>query len=153
MLQQQQRKRDIAKFWHMCLEHMSERGLQVLHKRSALSCIRYCKLDLCKFCIIGKQYRVAFSTSQYKIKSLLDLIQTDVWGPSPVASIGGASYYVTFIDDFSRKVRVYFLKQNRKYFRSSRNEKFWCKIRWGGRWKSWGLMMEVNTPPKNSKTT
>ena len=53
---------------------------------------------------MGRQRRVAFFTSQYKIKSLLDLMHMDVWGPSPVASIGGARYYVTFIDDFSRKV-------------------------------------------------
>jgi len=57
---------------------------------------------------MGRQRRVAFSTSQHKTKDLLDLIHTDVWGPSPVASIGGVRYYVTFIDDFSRRVSVYF---------------------------------------------
>ena len=29
-------KEDTTKLWHMCLRHMSERGLQILHKRSAL---------------------------------------------------------------------------------------------------------------------
>ena len=29
---------------------------------------------------------------------------------SPVASLGGSTYYITFIDDSSRKVWVYFLK-------------------------------------------
>jgi len=53
---------------------------------------------------MSRQRRVAFSTSQHKIKGSLDLIHTDVWGPLPVASMGGARYYVTFIDDFSRKV-------------------------------------------------
>ena len=65
---------------------------------------------------MGRQRRVAFSTSQHKIKGLLDLTHTDVWGPSPEASIGGARYYVTFIDDFSRKIWVYFLKQISKVF-------------------------------------
>jgi len=37
-------------------------------------------------------------------------------GPSPVASIGGARYYVTFIDDLSGKVWVYFLKQKSEVF-------------------------------------
>jgi len=41
---------------------------------------------------------------------------TNVWGPSPVASIGGARYYVTFIDDFSRTILVYFLKQKLEVF-------------------------------------
>ena len=50
-------KEDTTRLWHM--RHMSERGLQALHKRSALSDIKYCKLDLCKFCIMGRQRRVA----------------------------------------------------------------------------------------------
>jgi len=65
---------------------------------------------------MGRQCRVAFSTSQHKTKGLLDLIHTDMWGPSLVASIGGIRYYVTFIDDFSRKIWVYFLKQKSKVF-------------------------------------
>ena len=40
----------------------------------------------------------------------------DVWEPSSVTSIGGARYHITFIDDFSRKVWVYFLKQKSKVF-------------------------------------
>ena len=43
---------DTTRLWHMCLRHMSERGLQALHKSSALPGIKYCKLDLCKFCIM-----------------------------------------------------------------------------------------------------
>jgi len=104
-------KEETTRNWHMRLGHMSERGLQALYKRSALSGIKYCKLDLCKFCIMDRRCKVAFSTSQHKTKSLLDLIHMGVWGSSPVTSIGGARYYVTFIDDFSRKVWVYFLKQ------------------------------------------
>ena len=84
----------------MRLRHMSERGLQALHKRRALSGITHCRLDLYKFYIMGRQRRVAFSVSQRMTKSLLDLIHTDMY---PVASIGDARYYVTFIDDFFRK--------------------------------------------------
>jgi len=87
-----------------------------MHKRSALPGIKYYKLDLCKFCIMDRQCRVAFFTSQHKTKGLLDLIHTDVRGPSPLASIEGARYYVTFIDDFSNKVWVYFLNQKSKVF-------------------------------------
>ena len=64
-----------------------ERGLQVLHNKCALSDIKYYKLDLYKFCIMGSQCRVAFSTSQHKTKGLLDIIHMDVWGSSLVASI------------------------------------------------------------------
>ena len=95
---------DTIRLWHMHLGHMSEQGLQTPHKRSALPDIKYCTLDLYKFCIMSRQRRVAFSTSQHKTKGLLDLIHTDVWRPSPIAFIGRARNYVTFIDDFLRKV-------------------------------------------------
>ena len=37
------------------------------------------------------------------------LQHTNVWEPSTVTSLGGSNYYVTFIDDSTRKVWVYFL--------------------------------------------
>ena len=40
----------------------------------------------------------------------LELEHMDLWSPAPVASLGGSWYYITFIDDSSRKVWVYFLK-------------------------------------------
>jgi nicotinamide mononucleotide adenylyltransferase len=46
----------------------------------------------------------------------LELVHTDVWGPAAVSSIGGKSYFVTFIDDHSRKVWVYFLKQKSEVY-------------------------------------
>jgi hypothetical protein len=40
----------------------------------------------------------------------LELVHSDLWGPSLVASLGGSQYYITFIDDSSRMVWIYFLK-------------------------------------------
>ena len=40
----------------------------------------------------------------------LALVHSDLCGPMPNLSLGGASYFMTFIDDYSRKVWVYFLK-------------------------------------------
>jgi len=64
---------DTTRLWYMRLGHMSKRGLQVLHIKGALPGIKYCKLDLCKFCIIDRQRRVNFSALQHKTKGLLDL--------------------------------------------------------------------------------
>ena len=38
-------------------------------------------------------------------------MHSDVCGPMPVLSLGGALYFVTFIDDATRKVWVYILKR------------------------------------------
>jgi len=65
-------------------------------------------------CVImmGKQSRAPFNSSNTEIKSMtiLELVHTDLCGPMEVTSSGGARYLLTFIDDFSRKVFVYFLK-------------------------------------------
>ena len=116
-------KDDTTRLWHMHLGHISERGHQILHGKGVLPGIKKCKLDFCKFCIMCRQRRVSFSTSKYKTRGLLDLVHTDVWGPSPVASVGGARYYVTFIDDFSRKLWVYFLKQKSEVFQKFKDWK------------------------------
>jgi len=41
---------------------------------------------------------------------LLDLVHSDFCGPFKVRSHGGALYFVTFIDDYSRKGWVFSLK-------------------------------------------
>ena len=39
-----------------------------------------------------------------------DEVHSDLWGPSPLATIGGHIYYVTFTDDFSRYTSLELLK-------------------------------------------
>jgi len=47
---------------------------------------------------------------------MLELVHIDVWGKASVPSLGGSLYFVTFIDDSSRKVWVYFLKHKSNVF-------------------------------------
>ena len=51
-------KLDSTTLWHMRLGHMGERGMMELHKRKLLKCIKSCKLELCKYCVFGKQNKV-----------------------------------------------------------------------------------------------
>ena len=43
-------------------------------------------------------------------------MNTNVWGPTHVSSLGGSHYYVTFIDDASRKNWVYCIKRKSDVF-------------------------------------
>jgi poly(A) polymerase Pap1 len=54
--------------------------------------------------------------SQGWASQLLEIIHTDVCGPMRITSHGGARYFFTFIDYFSRKNHVYFLKAKGKAF-------------------------------------
>ena len=62
-------------------------------------------LEKCSHCMIGKKTRVSFKKHPPSRKSdLLELVHSKVCGPLKVKSFGGALYFVTFIDDYSRKI-------------------------------------------------
>ena len=42
-----------------------------------------------------------FNSSESISTDIFDLIHSDVWGSSPVSSIGGSRYFVVFVDDYS----------------------------------------------------
>jgi hypothetical protein len=44
--------------WNHRLGHMSEKGMQILHKRNLLTDLKQIDLDLCENCIYGKRKRV-----------------------------------------------------------------------------------------------
>ena len=54
--------------------------------------------------------------SETKTKGTLELIHSDVSGPIPSTTLSGYEYYVTFIDDYSRKTWIYFLKNKSEVF-------------------------------------
>ena len=63
-------------------------------------------LVFCKHCIFGNQCRQKIKACSLFSKGVLDYMHSDLWGPSPTISYGGETYYVLYIDDFSRKVWV-----------------------------------------------
>jgi transposase InsO family protein len=66
---------------------------------------------VCEACIEGKQQRTSFTKDEAtRASKLLELVHSDVCGLMKTTSRGGARYFVTFIDDFSRKAHVYLLK-------------------------------------------
>ncbi|KAE8720956.1 hypothetical protein F3Y22_tig00017808pilonHSYRG00163 [Hibiscus syriacus] len=103
---------EATKLWHMRLGHVGEKSLKLLIDQGLLKGARTCKLAFCEHCIKGKKTRVKFRTIIQDTKGILDYVHSDVWGPSKTTSLGGTHYYVTFVDDFSRRVWVYPMKTN-----------------------------------------
>jgi len=92
--------------WHQKLGHMSEKGLKILYDQKLLPGLTKVTLPFCEHCGTSKQHRLKFGKSTTKSKYILDLIHSNVW-QAPVKSLGGARYFVSFIDDFSRRCWVY----------------------------------------------
>uniref|UniRef100_A0A251S0B4 Putative ribonuclease H-like domain-containing protein n=1 Tax=Helianthus annuus TaxID=4232 RepID=A0A251S0B4_HELAN len=90
---------------------MSEKGMSILLKKNALPDLHDVHLKKCSHCLAGKQKRVSFkSHPPHRRDNILDLIHSDVCGPMKTRTLGGCLYFVTFIDDHSRKVWAYTLK-------------------------------------------
>ena len=107
---------EMAHIWHSRMGHMSDMYLTLLHERGLLSGLGKIDLDFCEHCVMRKHHRKAFGVGIHNSKEFLAYIHSDVWGPSPVASLSGKWYYVVFIDDYSRFVWVYFLMEKSEVF-------------------------------------
>ena len=89
----------------------------MLHSKGKLPEIDLVKTDMCEDCIFGKQKHVSFQKGGRPPKACnLELVHTDVWGPTSVPSLGRSTFFVIFIDDHSRKVWVYFMKHKSEVF-------------------------------------
>ena len=71
---------------------------------------------VCKGCAKGKNTKKTFPSRESKEKGILEIIHSDVCGPMSSISLSGYVYYVSFIDDFSRKTWIYFMKNKDDVF-------------------------------------
>jgi hypothetical protein len=63
----------------------------------------------CESCILGKHKRTRFPQSSTHAKQHLELVHIDQCVPMKIKSIGSRFYFLTFIDNVSRKIWIYFL--------------------------------------------
>lgn len=67
---------------------------------------------VCEACCISKQPRNAFkSKAPHRSKDKLQVLYSDVCGPFEVQSLGGNNYFVSFIDEFTRKLWIYLIQR------------------------------------------
>ena len=91
---------------------MSEKGMQIPHSRKSLPDLKQVSLEFCENYVYGKQKRDIFlRVGKQKRSEKLELVHTNVWEPSQVQYLGGSLYYVTFIDDATRKTWVYCIRK------------------------------------------
>ena len=110
---------DSSRLWHLRYGHLGYAGLNLLSNKNMVSGLPRVgnSCDKCEACILGKQHRLPFNSgNSRRARYPLELVHTDLVGPMQVTSIGGSTYSMTFIDDFSRRTWLYFLKNKFEAF-------------------------------------
>ena len=72
----------------------------------------------CDSCEYGKAHRkpIRKENEAPRVAKIGDEIHLDVWGPSPIQTIGGREYYSTYTDDHSRYSKLYLQHLKSKTF-------------------------------------
>jgi transposase InsO family protein len=106
-----------CELWHRRLSQINYKALPYVSKEATgLLELKVDHEGVCNGCAQGKNIKNPFSKRDSKEKGVLEIIHSYVCGPMPSSSISGYVYYVLFIDDYSRKTWVYFLKSKDEVF-------------------------------------
>ena len=106
------------RLWHRRYGHLNEQSLRKLVQEELVD-IKFnpsMGIGFCESCVKGKQCRSSFQASSTKTKAPLELVHSDVCGKMGSKSLGGAEYFLTFVDDFTHYIWVYPLKTKDQVF-------------------------------------
>eukprot|EP01018_Ginkgo_biloba_P017412 Gb_00311 [translate_table: standard] len=109
---------DESILWHCRYGHLNYGGLIMLRKNEMVAGLPFIQgsKEVCEGCIYGKHHRDSFPVSKFKAREPLELVHIDLCGPMRTLSMGKPRYFITFIDDYTRKAWVYFLKEKSEAF-------------------------------------
>nr|GEU51047.1 hypothetical protein [Tanacetum cinerariifolium] len=107
---------DSALLWHCRLEHISKKRIEKLQHDGLLNSTYLRAFEKCIPCLSGNMARKPYTHQVERAKDLLGLIHTDVCGLFKIMSRQGASYFVTFTNNFSSYGYVYLLKHKHEVF-------------------------------------
>ncbi|CAB4268994.1 unnamed protein product [Prunus armeniaca] len=94
--------------WHQRTGHPSAQILQQIISKNNLPVLgKFKDLSFCNSCPLGKQTKLPFLSTPCISRSPMELIHTDLWGPSPTPSLCGFHYYIIFINDYSKYCWLY----------------------------------------------
>nr|GEW09001.1 hypothetical protein [Tanacetum cinerariifolium] len=101
---------DSTYLWHCRLAHISKKHIEKMQQEGLLKSTDDESFDQCISCLSDKMTRKSFPHRPERATDLLGIIHTDVYGPLRHVSRKGASYFITFTNDYSHYGYVYLLK-------------------------------------------
>ncbi|WJZ87437.1 hypothetical protein VitviT2T_006816 [Vitis vinifera] len=117
---------DNTHLWHCRYGHLSFKGLRTLQYKEMVRRLPQLKASskVCTDCMVGKQHRDAIpKRSLWRASQRLQLVHANICGPIKPVSNSKKRYLISFIDDYSRKVWIYFLTEKSEAFTTFKNYK------------------------------
>ena len=105
--------------WHNRFGHLNYKSLNYLSKAGIVRDVNVSSDNRmqCRTCMMCKIHVLPFpNESDHLSRNLLELVHSDICGPFKTQSVGGAKYFITFIDDKSRRIFVYFIRAKSEAF-------------------------------------
>ncbi len=149
--------------WHKRIGHVNLQCLKLMEKQNLVGGLPKFGTEevmskVYEACQLGKQARHPFPVQITHVSSKpLEMIHSNVW-TTKIESIGGCKYYVSFIDDHTRKVWVYFMKHKDEVFQHFLNFKAMVKkekgvsikcLRSDGGWRAPKFLVWPKEGPKS----
>ena len=98
--------------WHHRLGHPSDKVLSSALSSYTQSVVSN-KNEIvthCKHCLSDRMHELPFDKSNFISSQPLELVHSDVWGPSLVMFVNDFRYFLVFADDFTKFIWTYLLK-------------------------------------------
>ena len=117
---------DNTHLWHCRYGHLSFKGLRTLQYKQMVRGLPQLKAPskICTNCMVGKQHRDAIpKRSLWRASQRLQLVHANIYGPIKPVSNSKKRYFISFIDDYNRKVWIYFLAKKSEAFTIFKNYK------------------------------
>ena len=98
-----------TKEWHRKLGHLNWRDILSMLRNDAVSGMNFRDNDVlpaCDTCAANKLSSLPFPKRGKRTTAPLEIVHTDLCGPMRKESHGGARYFLTFTDDYSRWTEV-----------------------------------------------
>ncbi|KAK2378919.1 WD40 repeat-containing protein HOS15 [Trifolium repens] len=102
--------------WHARLGHPHHDSLRIALQLCNINVPSKPQIDVCSACCLGKSHRLHAPLSKTTYNTPFELVVCDLWGPAPVKSSTGFTYFLTCVDAHSRFTWVYPLKLKSEAF-------------------------------------
>lgn len=103
--------------WHSRLDHLGISNMKILADKGYLDRKEIKELEFCEHCVMGKSKKVSFNVGKHNLEEALEYVHADLSGsPNVTPSLSGNKYFLSIIDDKTRKVWLFFLKTKDETF-------------------------------------